>query len=465
MGHIGATRGLPNASALRYLRALTMTAEPLAQSRTLALLPQRLDARLFAHEVAAVPCVTWRTRGFGAIGHPELTLTLQRAPDDGVAVVSLDVMRFVTGLYSRAVGGAAPLAPMMTTDFPPALFDDSAAPGVIFTRASRIEGVPLRAHGLHAVVIHRDELALARSCGPRRVLARLARASRHAPFPVWWNAERPPVLHPDDATSALSPVARMTLSGVTAAMTDGAVSLALSPRGALVLREALRPHGDAPFALLVDAPPEADAFLVWEPGQAGPSAALCSGSEGRAVAGNFVHFAPGALADHGALLEDGFAFQLTDSAWSSLRASLDAQTPFSLPAQGRSKGLTVRFEETAPEAPRSARFVDVEVLAGLAPPREGVAPEALARYVHALRGAVTEHFDDGWHAPGQDLLLHVELHPARGARVNLALRPGPAIAALNGLCARAEEVDAPTVTAPVVLRLLYALWGGADGAR
>ena len=51
--------------------------------------------------------------------------------------------------------------------------------------------------------------------------------------------------------------------------------------------------------------------------------------------------------------------------------------------------------------------------------------------------------------------------PGRRPRVDLALRPGGVLAILNGLCAAAEAVEAPAVTAPVVFRTLWSLWGGA----
>ncbi len=166
--------------------------------------------------------------------------------------------------------------------------------------------------------------------------------------------------------------------------------------------------------------------------------------------------------DRGALLEDGFDFELTRDTWTSLRDALDRGAPFELPPGGRSKGLTIAWEEAASDAPPSARYESVEVFAGLQPPRNGVDPKELTDYVKRVCAAIDRHFEDSWYATGQDLLVHMELHPGRRPRADLALRPGPPHAAVNGLCGAVESIEPPAVTAPVVFRIAWSLWGGAD---
>ncbi len=263
-------------------------------SRKLELLEGALSATMIAHDIehegATIPCVTWRTRGFAELSHPELTMTLPRDPEGGLSTVSLDAVRFVTGLYSRAKGGAPPVVPCATADYPQGLFDDGDPLGAVFVRARDIEGVALRRHGLAAVLLHSDELAVARSFGARRVLSRLARHARVAPFPLWWDPSRPSVARRDEPSSELSSFARMPVVNASTTLRGDVVTLRLPPSRARIVAEALRRHGDAPFAWLTDAEPDADAVLVWEPGQTAPSAAMVTGGRGAAVSASFALF-------------------------------------------------------------------------------------------------------------------------------------------------------------------------------
>lgn len=437
-----------------------------ARTQHLALLQDELGVTLFAHTVVAdgapVSCVTWRTRGFAAIDHPELTITYARPADEGLDVVQLDAIRFITGLYSRAKGGAPPIGAGMTAEYPPGLFDEREALGAVFVRAFEIEGVPVRRAGLSVVVLHRDELEVARSLGARRVLARLARHGRHAPFPFWWTLDRPSVARADEASSALETTARMAVLGASATLRGDVVRVCLPPQRARVIGDALRVHGDDAFAWMTDATGDADAFLVWEPGQSSPSAAPVRGSRGRAVAGTFVMFTPGAERDRGALFEDGFRFELEEASWAGLREAVTSGAAFELPPGERSKGLSLVWEEPFADAPPSASYQGVEVYAGLEPPRVGVAPKVLAEYVKRVCAAIDRHFEDAWYAPGQDLIVHVEVHPGRPPRADLALRPGPPHPSVNGLCGKVESIPTPEVTAPVVFRTMWSLWGGAE---
>lgn len=434
-------------------------------SRKLDLLDGALSVTMFAHDIehegAVIPCVTWRTRGFAELNHPELTITLPRDPEGGLDVLALDAVRFVTSLFSRTKGGAPPIVPCATAEYPRGLFDEGAPLGAIFVRARDIEGIPLRRHGLAVVIVHNDELALARSFGARRLLSRLARHARFAPFPFWWSEGRPSVAHDDESSSALSSIARMPVVNSSVTLRGDVVTVRVPPSRARIVSEALRKHGDGAFAWLADAEPDADAVLVWEPGQTAPSAAPVPGGRGAAVAASFAMFTP-AERDRGALLEDGVRFELSPDTWTALRDALDRGDAFDIAPSRGSKGLAIRWAEPRPDAPPSANYEGVEMLAGIGGARAGADSATLSAYARSVCAAVDRHFADSWHAPSQDLLVHVELHPGRRPRVDLALRPGGVQSLLNGLCAAAEAVEAPTVTSPVVFRTMWSLWGGAE---
>ncbi len=436
----------------------------MSASPTIELLPGALIARLFdhtvTHEGASLRCTTWRTRGFAAIGHPELTLTLVREPGDGVEVVSLDTVRFVTGLFTRAQKGEAPLASSMTAVFPSGgLMEPAQLLGAAFVAPVPIADVPLPPTGLHALVMHPDELSLARAFGVQRVLARLARQARRAPPPFWWDPSRAPISDPSDDESALAPIARMAVSQGFATLRARTVDLCFAPRLVDVLARALDAHGDAPFALLTDAAPDADALLVWTPGQSAVSAVPMPDSQGAAVSGNFVRFTPGAARDRLELLEDGFDLQLTDTSWTRWREALTTGTPCSLDTPPDARTATLRWHEDPPPPP-AARLQRIGVMRGLTPPKQGLDAPTLAAYTRPLRAALEAHFAETWSPSPQDLVVHVELHAGRAPMIDFALNPGPAHAALNGLHRALMAVSAPEVTAPVVLRIYYALWGG-----
>jgi len=435
--------------------------------RTLQLLPDRLAARVTLHPARAgeveVPCATWCTEGLATVGHPELTVTLRRHDASDADALSLDAIRFFLGVYEAAREGRA-LGVGTLGEFPAGLFDGGEPHGFVCVHPGLQRDPDAPARGLRVVVLHRDELTLASAYGPRRVLARLARAARVAPFPAWWDAARPSVAHPDDATTLLADAPRVRVLDAAVSRGDDLVTLRLAPTAHEGLRAAIERVGALPaFSLLVDAPADADAWLAWSPGQRGISAASAGGSAGRCVAGNFLHLTRGAAESVGGHAEDGFAFALDHATHDALLEAVREGQSFAMPATARSKGLRVVWAEAEalPEAVPAARYLGVEALAGLGA-RPTVEREAFTLYARAVCAAIDAHFAETWASPGHDLMVHVELHPQRRPSAAVALRPGVAHPTVNGLCARVEAIAAPTVTGPAVFRVEFALWGGAS---
>ena len=122
--------------------------------------------------------------------------------------------------------------------------------------------------------------------------------------------------------------------------------------------------------------------------------------------------------------------------------------------------VAVLVARPAPPPPPAARLQRIGVMRGLTPPKQGLDAPTLAAYTRPLRAALEAHFAETWSPSPQDLVVHVELHAGRAPMIDFALNPGPAHAALNGLHRALMAVSAPEVTAPVVLRIYYALWGG-----
>ena len=436
-------------------------------TRTLQLLPDRLAARVTHHDLRAgddvVACATWCTEGMASIGHPELTLTLRRLDPADADAVSLDAIRFFLGVFEAARQGQA-LGVGTLGEFPAGLFDGGDPLGFVCVHPGLTRDAEAPARGLRVVVLHRDELALASAYGPRRVLARLGRAARVAPFPPWWDAARPSVAHPDDARTLLADAVRVRIGDAALWRSEEVVTLRLDPSSREGLHGAMaRVRDGAAFSLLVDAPADADAWLVWAPGQRGISAASHAGSTGQKVAGNFLHLARGAAEAVGGHAEDGFAFALDDDTYGAFVDAVASGTGFAMLPTARAKGLRVVWAETEalPEPVAPARYLGVEALAGLGA-RPTVEREAFTQYARAVCAAIDAHFATTWATPGHDLMVHVELHPQRRPSASVALRPGVTHPTVNGLCARVEAIAAPTVTGAAVFRVEFALWGGAS---
>lgn len=434
--------------------------------RTVPLLPGKLAAHVTTHDAAAgdavIPCATWCTEGLAALGHPELTLTLRRPDGSDEDTLSLDAIRFFVGVHAAATEGRA-LGAGTLGEFPAGLFDGSEPYGFVCVHPGTSRDPVAPARGLRVVVLHRDELALASTCGPRRVLARLARAARCAPFPTWWDVSRPSVAHADDTGSMLMEATRLRVLQAAAWREGDAVTLRVSPATREGLRAAVAQVREAPsFALVVDAPADADAWLVWAPGQRGVSAASRAGGAVRKVAGGFVLVARGEGESVGGHAEDGFAFAFDEGTRGALLDALATGGAFERAPGPRSMGLRLVWEapEALPEDVPAARYRGVEALAGLGA-NPTVDREAFTLYARAVCAEIDAHFAETWAEPGHDLMVHVELHPKRRPSASVALRPGFAHPTVNGLCARVEAVPAPEVTGPAVFRVEFALWGGA----
>jgi len=423
----------------------------------------RVTPHALAQGEAVIPCTTWCTEGLAAFGHPELTLTLRRPEGADEDTLSLDAIRFLVALHGAVTEGRT-LSAGSLGELPAGSFDSEEPYGFVCVHPGRSPDPSAPTSGLRVVVLHRDELALACTFGPWRVLARLARATRWVPFPPWWDATRPSVVHPDDTRSVLARALRVRVLHAAAWRNNQTVTLCVAPEARAGLRAVVPRMGEAPsFALLVDAPADADAWLVWKPEQQGVTAASRAQGVARKVAGGFVLILHGEGNPVGCHVEDGFAFVLDAETRQALLDALAEGRGFDLAPGPRWLGLRLVWEapETLPQGAPAARLRGVDVLAGLGDD-PAVDPQAFARYARSVCAAVEDHFMSTCFEPGWDLMVHVELHPGRRPMASVALRPGIAHPMVNGLCASVESVAAPEVTGAVVFRVEFALWGGAQ---
>ncbi|MDB4930372.1 MAG: hypothetical protein JWM10_2856 [Myxococcaceae bacterium] len=435
------------------------------------LLPSRLHAAVFAHEVTVrgvtLPCRTCMSHGMRARQRPELVVTRVAPPGASIDAGDAEVFTLFTRLFDAPADGPALTVGLVSAFDVPFLGAD-APNGVTFVEAEAFPGVSVDDDALAAVVLHAAEVPVALKYGAARVLARLGRQAGYHPFPRWWDPSRASVAHPDDEQgSTLAGVVRVALPEGTLASIDRTVVVRLPAEtraGLSQVLDGLAP--DAACALLV--PPEAvtDASLVWSPGQDAIAATSVSGRSER-VGGNFVLFSPGQPRDNGILHEDGFAMLLRADTWRTLRSALRHGRGVTL-ASGDAANYGLRIEWTrAADAPAAADEGAVAQLARVVflQPEELVAREVssreLSRYVAALRRTVGAHLTDAPRGDACDLLLQVDLDARRRPALSLGVRPLPAPPSLAGLVTKLESLAAPGVRGAVGLKLLFTVHGGS----
>jgi len=169
----------------------------------------------------------------------------------------------------------------------------------------------------------------ARDYGAYRVLMRLAFQIRLFPYPTWGALDRPNAMTPREAESRLAKVFRLRAPGVYFLVTDECVTLSL-PRDATFQAGLDALPETTPFCLLTRPAPDANALLVWRPGQDGPRWISEQGSEASRLSGSCFFVNPGATSDQALPLEDGYSLDLSAESWSALSAALREQRALSL---------------------------------------------------------------------------------------------------------------------------------------
>ncbi len=168
--------------------------------------------------------------------------------------------------------------------------------------------------------------------GVYRVLARLGEQSGCFPFPIWSDLSRRSVASPRETESALSTVSRIRAAGMHFVIEGKRLRVRVPKLARGVLGRgvgALAPG--TPFALLTEPAPNADALLVWHPGQAEPKAIYAEGSEGARLTGGCLAVVPGGQKDEIRVMEDGYTLLLSNDSWGSLANALLGENTISLP--------------------------------------------------------------------------------------------------------------------------------------
>ena len=332
----GSSGDTPNLSAL----ALPTPALPTVYSA----IPDQLTVTFYAHDVAdgrAGNFLTAVTEGLIKRRQRELVLTLKLAENDDVSDHLREISRFFVTVLRWAEQRNLVDAGGVTRFGKRGMFGRSGN-GFLYVDARPIRGVTMPGRALAAISVDAAEVETALAHGVYRVLARIGEQSGCFPFPTWSDLARRGVSSPREAESALSKISRTRAPGVHFVV-EGKnlrVRIPKSARGILA-------HGvgslDAgtPFALLTEPAANADALLVWYPGQAEAKATYAEGSEGARLTGGCLTVVPGGQRNEIRVLEDGYTLLLSSDAWGSLASALLGERTISLPM---ADGATLELE-------------------------------------------------------------------------------------------------------------------------
>jgi len=293
-----------------------------------------LSATVEAHDLPTahgpLPCWTYVSRGLAPLGQYELVMTLPRR-DGNHPEAPLNLFRVVHGL---AGAGKIVSAGEYTELGPSGFLGRPSLRGIGYVPALAIEGVEVPDGALAALALLRDELELCKNFGLGRLLARLAEAHDHFPFPPWIDADRPSVVVGGDfEQSVLRHVPRLLVSGARVHKEGQTIELQLPIAGIDQLAPVASMPNDSTLCLFAMPPAAANAVLVWRPGQVAPQACAAPAGDGSRIGGAHCLFVPQQEADGSQLVEDGFAALLNDSSWAQLRRALAEGQPFEVQPQ------------------------------------------------------------------------------------------------------------------------------------
>ncbi|HEX3854074.1 MAG TPA: hypothetical protein VHW01_24090 [Polyangiaceae bacterium] len=300
---------------------------------TVAVIPGKLTVAFHAHDAlegSVHSFLSAVTHGLHKQKQRELVISLRLSQSDDVAEKARDLIRFFTTVRHWARHGQRVDAGELTQFGERGLFGQSHN-GLLYVAARPISGVDLPARALAGVLVDRAEARLAADCGVYRVLTRLAESQRHFPNPTWSEIDRPSVATSRESESMLVKVRRARTRSASFVVEGERLRILLSREVRADLRgsvASLPPR--TPFALLVAPAADANALLVWHPGQKEPKAITPDGSDGSRLSGSCLLIAPGGQKDQTRLWEDGHSLSFSDETWARVSAALFAAKPLKL---------------------------------------------------------------------------------------------------------------------------------------
>jgi hypothetical protein len=311
-----------------------LTPPTLALPTSVAAIPGKLTATFYAHDVADGSegnFLTAVSDGLIERRQRELVVTLRLAKDDDVSERMRELSRFFVTVLHWAQQRNLVDTGGVTRFGKRGMFGGSGN-GFLYVDARPIRGVTMPGRALAAILVDPGEVETALAHGVYRVLARIGEQSGCFPFPTWSDPARPSVASPREAESALSKISRTRAPGVHFVVEGKRLRVRVPKlaRGVLARGVGALDPG-TPFALLTEPAANADALLVWHPGQTEAKAIYAENSEGARLTGGCLTVVPGGQKNQIRVMEDGYTLLLSSDTWGSLASALLGESTISLP--------------------------------------------------------------------------------------------------------------------------------------
>ncbi|NTX62942.1 hypothetical protein HUA74_20030 [Myxococcus sp. CA051A] len=288
-----------------------------------------------------VDCVSYVSDGLAAKGQKELVFTLPAGMAD--EAFSSKLFSFFATINQFAEQGRT-----VDTGGHTQFGQRSLFPGrhLLYVPAEPLPEVSVPANALAAVPVTEGELVLVERFGATRVMSSLGRMCSHFPCPTWFDPERPELPHAEMLqASMLSNIASARLKEARVLQMGSDIVLRLVPGAEALLQQLFAElPANMPFALLTGLDPTADAYFVWAPGQREPQAITPPGqNNAERLCGNFLVVVPEQEKDASQLVEDGFAWLLTEASWKAVKRALTEGGALALLDSAGSKRLRIEW--------------------------------------------------------------------------------------------------------------------------
>ena len=319
------------------------------------LVPDKLSARVFSHQLTSdngpVSCWTYVSQGLWDFQQRELSMTLQRLPDekpDDFSVIPLHF--FVTVLQfaqeGRLVGSGD------FTEFKGNGFLSPTFMGIAYLPTQPMVGVPAPTRPtLAAILLTPEELSAAKEFGLMRVMTHLGKVYSFYPYPAW--ADRTRANTQDLAvTKQQSILAKTATLGVwqremnNVVLENKEITLRLSrqPDNYAKIQAFLKAlDHEAVVTLLTGFEAHVDGYFTWQPSQTSPAAITPPGSKGARLGGCFMSFVSQQAEDSGQVFEDGLIMMLTSGSWQKVRQALQQGQDIKVPATKTGFGFSLKW--------------------------------------------------------------------------------------------------------------------------
>lgn len=293
--------------------------------------PGQVDVEFHAHHSVdglSGNFLTAITVGLAASGQRELVLSMRLAGKEDPIAKMQDIVRFVATVHAWAQAGNIVDEGGLTQFGDRGLFGVKNS-GLLYADARPLDGIRLPKRALAAIFVDAQESRTALDFGTYRVLTRIGFQLRLFPFPTFGALDRPSAMTKRESQSLLTKVARMRAPGVAFLEVDGCLRVTLPSDDSLAKAFGALPPATS-FVLLTRPAPDANAILVWKPGQTEKTGISPDGSDGSRLSGSCLMVVPGATSEGARVFEDGYSLSLSSESWASFSAAVIARRALSL---------------------------------------------------------------------------------------------------------------------------------------